>query len=1170
MAIFAGSCQQEKLEPVAGNGTVTFTVEAPANVQTKAIADGKNVNELIYEVWLTGSLGDLTQNAQKLYQDKTEMAVDQADGKNKASITLDLVNDQKFTVLFWAQVEGTGVYDTKELNAVTYTNKTAEAYYANDENLAAFYAVAYVNDCQHVKKDGTATGSEVTLRRPFAQLNLGTLNTSTAYTVELVSSKVKVTNANTVFNVATSVASAPQVMEFRMNGVPADPATLPGFDNPSYWYAGMNYLFAGDNATVEYNIVTKLNGGMEGTVNNTVSSVPLKENYRTNIIGNLLTSKVDYQIVVDANFDTPDEAVEVVTVSTAAELVEAIGTEPSAEGEETNIKLEGDINLSDLFAILTRATTEDPKSITINKGLSATIDLNGYSITGVDEGTASFGLITNRGNLTITNSSSKQSRIALVAKENREWNAYSSVISNTVGGNLLVKGNVLIEHLGGTDMAYGIDNLTNGKGTSAIATVEGATVKSTYRAIRQFLNGIEATNELYVKAGSKIYGTANKSIWMQDPSANANTGKLVVEDGAELYGDVYLSVTAGSTEWPVQVSIADSALQDDYTVLTSNVPDKYELVNSNGVWTIDTALIEEGDVITVYSANALKKIADKVNAGDTFEGKTVKLAADIDLMNDQWIPIGYWETFNGIFDGQNHTISNLKHHGTEADCYVGLFGYTNNATIKNLTINNVDIKLVADNSWAGGHMGALVGNADGTIVIENINVTGDVKIEGDLTQAGAGRIGGVVGGNTCTGTIKNVVVNANAGSFVKGNSSVGGIAGQLQPSATGGELTFENCSSNIDVTAQQFYAGGIIGLAAYGTSFTDCYTSGNISVLAGRSGNANDLYRVGGIAGGWDDGADKVLSLVNCSTTCELSGQSVDGKTATTFDCGGFVGRGYSTVVGAKVVVNGTEYIYAGDGKYADANGFVMIAPGLSQKEKTYAVSTAEGLVAMSNIAIKGGESVVLTADIDLAGVEFNGLNAFNPENNNTFDGNGHTVSNWIYTGKADDMGFIKNWVGPIRNLTIKNAVLRTGGRSAIIAAKPYGNIENCHVEDCNLQASYWACGLITGMHNSGNMDNCTAKNSYIKSTGGTGAITGVLNETAGERKYSNCKVEGCTINNEGDDPYAGAAIVGLINIDNATVKFEACTLSDNTYKGTAKNDIYGYNAGDNTTVTVE
>ncbi|MBR2128311.1 MAG: hypothetical protein IJ940_05545 [Bacteroidales bacterium] len=157
-AFFAGSCQRENLEPVQESNTVTFTVEAPAAMQTKAIADGLNVNELVYEVWITnGALGNLETGAQKLYQAKTDMKVE--GGVNKATITLDLVNDQKFTVLFWAQVQGTDVYDTEDLNAVTYTKAAAleNAYAANDERLAAFYGVAYVNDTKHVTKDGQPT-----------------------------------------------------------------------------------------------------------------------------------------------------------------------------------------------------------------------------------------------------------------------------------------------------------------------------------------------------------------------------------------------------------------------------------------------------------------------------------------------------------------------------------------------------------------------------------------------------------------------------------------------------------------------------------------------------------------------------------------------------------------------------------------------------------------------------------------------------------------------------------------------------------------------------------------------------------------------------------------------------------------------------------------------------
>lgn len=324
MAFFAGSCQQEKLEPVAGNGTVTFTVEAPANVQTRAIADGQNVDQLVYEVWLTPNIGTLN-GGQKLYQAETEMV---SDGTvNKATLTLDLVNDQKFTVLFWAQVDAADAYNTNELTAVTYAKNE---YMANDESLAAFYAVAYVNDCRHVKNDGTTpTGSEVKLRRPFAQLNIGTLNTATDYTVSLVNSEVTVSKVNNIFNVATSEASSDAPMTFHLAAVPNDPSTL-NVNGVSYQYAGMNYMFAGDNVTVDYKIETKIiadNGSaMTGNVTNTVSSVPLKENYRTNIVGNLLTSKLDYEIVVDADFQIPDEFVGegVVVAKDTDELINAL------------------------------------------------------------------------------------------------------------------------------------------------------------------------------------------------------------------------------------------------------------------------------------------------------------------------------------------------------------------------------------------------------------------------------------------------------------------------------------------------------------------------------------------------------------------------------------------------------------------------------------------------------------------------------------------------------------------------------------------------------------------------------------------------------------------------------------------------------------------------------
>ena len=260
------------------------------------------------------------------------------------------------------------------------------------------------------------------------------------------------------------------------------------------------------------------------------------------------------------------------------------------------------------------ATVELLAPVTVAAGETRVINLNGKTVVATDNATGSYAMITNKGDLTIEG----EGAIKLEATINRGWNAYSSVISNTVGGKLTVNGGT-IEHLGGTDMAYAIDNLTNGKGTYAETVINGGAIKSTYRAIRQFLNGVEAQNILIVNGGT-IEG-ANKSIWMQDPSKNANTGTLTVAAGAKLTGDVYLFVTAGSTEWPVEVAIADAAFVTG-TVVTGNVPAQYVVENVNGTWGVSDAVASVDGVGYTTLAEAVAEATD---------GATVTVLADITL-----------------------------------------------------------------------------------------------------------------------------------------------------------------------------------------------------------------------------------------------------------------------------------------------------------------------------------------------------------------------------------------------------------------------------------------------------------------------------------------------------------------------------------------------------------
>lgn len=358
-----------------------------------------------------------------------------------------------------------------------------------------------------------------------------------------------------------------------------------------------------------------------------------------------------------------------------------------------------------------------------------TLDLNGHTITGTDNSEKSFALITNKGNLTITGNGT----MTLTASNNRGWNAYSSVISNTVGGKLTVE-NGTIEHLGGTDMAYGIDNLTNGKGTYAETIINGGTIKSTYRAIRQFLNGVEAQNILTVKGGT-IEG-ANKSIWFQDPSKNANSGTLIVDNNAVLNGDVYLYVTPGSTEWPVNVFIAADALAEGYSVVTGNIPEQYDvkevdgvygkvsyaalvgaaLVGAEGYETFDDAwaAAKDGDTIKLLTDLTVDtetfKIADGVSITLDMNGKKITVADNNASANYELFYIygGLTVTGNGTIE---LTASTNRYWNASSSIFHNRGGVLN---IENGTFTHnggTDMAYVVDNS--GNYFGDATTNIEG-------------------------------------------------------------------------------------------------------------------------------------------------------------------------------------------------------------------------------------------------------------------------------------------------------------------------------------------------------------------------------------------------------------------------------------------------------------------------
>ena len=251
---------------------------------------------------------------------------------------------------------------------------------------------------------------------------------------------------------------------------------------------------------------------------------------------------------------------------------------------------------------------------------------------------------------------------------------------------------------------------------------------------------------------------------------------------------------------------------------------------------------EENGVYLIAKPYHLAWFRDYVNgtivdkgevAGTTHPSASAKLTADIDLKNYchtaedgkellSWIPIGnYSNRWKGNMNGQGHTISNL--YIKTAQNYVGLFGYTERATIQDLIFDYAKVENVNTTNTNTLYTGILAGYADG----DSPRHIRGIKTTNNCTVIGQEHTGGIVGGARIN------LENCENHSSVKGTGSVGGIAG-----SSSGEI-IKRCTNYGTVENNNSYIGGIIGYAWY-TSIEDCANYGKITSTG---------WKAGGIAG---------------------------------------------------------------------------------------------------------------------------------------------------------------------------------------------------------------------------------------------------------------------------------------------------------------------------------
>lgn len=309
--LLATSCSNDELDVVqSGNeAQVTFSLAAEGGIATRAISDGTGAKKLVYAVYnASGELIETIANTDVNGQIVDNSAFDNGLTEN---VTITLAKGQQYTVAFWAQNPNCTAYTTTDLKNVTIDYAGLN----NDETRDAFFKA----------ETFTVTGNteiDVVLKRPFAQINVGVYQTdwdaAKASGIEIEKSKVTIENAATSINLLTGEVGGEQTVEYGFDIIPAQFATPETLDvdldkdgtKENYVYLSMSYILANDETTgyaktalEDLDFTFAPISGNNINFSEGLNAVPVQRNWRTNIIGKILTGDVTFNITIDPIYD---------------------------------------------------------------------------------------------------------------------------------------------------------------------------------------------------------------------------------------------------------------------------------------------------------------------------------------------------------------------------------------------------------------------------------------------------------------------------------------------------------------------------------------------------------------------------------------------------------------------------------------------------------------------------------------------------------------------------------------------------------------------------------------------------------------------------------------------------------------------------------------------------
>lgn len=596
-----------------------------------------------------------------------------------------------------------------------------------------------------------------------------------------------------------------------------------------------------------------------------------------------------------------------------------------------------------------------------------------------------------------------------------------------------------------------------------------------------------------------------------------------------------ITATVDGSEEPVELALTwscegfpEQAAEGEYT-FTAELPEGYTLaadaaslavsVILGGGTTLDGNGQPDGEgtkesPYQISTADELFWFASLVNG--TLEGMEQNtaacavLTADINLSGQTWTPIGTSTRnyFEGTFDGGDHTISNLT-IDTEAS-YVGLFGATSGAVIKNVTLDKPQVQ-----NSAGGtsNTGALVGYmVDSSGTVEYCAVT-----NGSVSSAGK-CVGGLIG-YFLVGTVQYCYNYETTVSSTNDTPTyVNGVAGR----AGTGEYLY----SSFSYVSQQkgLKASNNAQYAAY---LSETPTKRAYGINGGQYGFSADQFKDGTVAyflrTGFYGGNAKYTDwgqTIGKDDLPKWKGEAVESLQYGRLGADGKAEDTYAYFNALTPDDNGTYHI-------EDTSDWIAFVK-LVKEDKNYSANAVvkEGAVIdfsqFGTLTNKSTYSYLVIADY-YSNVSYTG----------TFTGNGCTVKGVSYSGAMEFalFGTIGEG-GKVSGITLVEPEITgtTNGAYNIagIASHNYGAIENCHVKGGAISTvTTTAAGIAA--ESFGTVSNCT-NSADITAKYEVAGIVATSNSTNGNTSSTKLmKIEGCSNSGTITATYAGSSHAGGI-----------------------------------------